>query len=359
MHILENPRYLEMLRRLHCTFPHWDKLEGKTLFISGASGMLGSCLVDTVLLRNNGLPSESRCRVTALGRSCSRLESRFAPWVGTPELTLLAHDIMNPLPALSWEPDFLIHAASTTHPVAYATEPVNTITANVLGTQNLLELATQKQESRFLLLSSVEIYGQNRGDTDYFCEDYCGYINCNTLRAGYPEAKRVSEALCQAYIAQKRVDAVTIRLPRCYGPTMRMEDSKASSQFIKNALHRENIVLKSRGEQLYSYAHTADAVEGILWALLRGETGEAYNLADRSSDITLRNLAELAADHAGTKVIFDLPSETEKRGYSTASKALLDGTKLQKLGWSPHYNIVAGIRETIDILQEMEGAEQA
>lgn len=177
-------------------------------------------------------------------------------------------------------------------------------------------------------------------------------------RPVYPEAKRVSEALCQAYIAQKGVDAVTIRLPRCYGPTMRMEDSKASSQFIKNALHRENIVLKSRGEQLYSYAHTADAVEGILWVLLRGETGEAYNLADRSSDIMLRGLAELAADHAGTKVIFDLPSETEKRGFSTASKALLDGTKLQKLGWSPHYDIAAGIRETIDILQELEGAEQ-
>lgn len=357
MHILENPRYLAILRRLHCAFPCWDELEGQTLLISGASGMLGSCLADAVLLRNNGLLPASRCRVIALGRSRERLESRFAPWIGAPELALAAHDIMDPLPALAWAPDFLIHAASTTHPVAYATEPVNTITANVLGTRNMLELASQKRGSRFLLLSSVEIYGQNRGDTGYFREDDCGYINCGTLRAGYPEAKRVSEALCQAYIAQKGVDAVTIRLPRCYGPTMRMEDSKASSQFIKNALSREDIVLKSRGEQLYSYAHAADAVEGLLWVLLRGKTGEAYNLAGRGSDITLRGLAELAAGYAGTKVVFDLPGEIEKKGYSTASKALLDGTKLQELGWRPHYEIAEGIRETIGILRELEGAE--
>ena len=217
-----------------------------------------------------------------------------------------------------------------------------------------MEQVSQAVGSRFLLLSSVEIYGENRGDTEMFDESYCGYLNCNTLRAGYPEAKRVSEALCQAYIAEKGVDAVMIRLPRCYGPTMRMSDSKAAAQFIKKAVRGEDIVLKSEGNQLYSYAHAFDAVLGILWVLLTGETGQAYNLADERSNIKLKDLAKLAAEHAGSKVILDLPDETERRGYSTASKALLDAEKLRALGWKANYDINTGIRETINILRELD-----
>ena len=212
----------------------------------------------------------------------------------------------------------------------------------------------ENQGSRFLLLSSVEIYGENRGDTRYFQEDYCGYLNCNTLRAGYPEGKRVSEAMCQAYRQQYGVETVILRLPRSYGPTMRMSDSKAIAQFIKKGVNRENIVLKSRGNQLYSYAYSADAVLGILWALLCGETGQAYNLGDSKSDITLKELAELIAKYVGTEVVFDLPDEQEQKGYSTATTALMDAGRLKELGWNARYDIHTGICETIDILHELE-----
>lgn len=353
MRLIENRRYLEMLKKLIGLFPYWERLEGKTLYLSGASGMLGSLLTDAVMLRNEMLPPEAQCCVLAAGRSRRTAEERFHRWLGRPGFMFWEQDVSQPLNTLPVVPDLWIHAASTTHPVAYATEPVNTILANVLGTQNLLEQAARVPGSRFLLLSSVEIYGENRGDTEYFQEDYCGYLNCNTLRAGYPEAKRVSEVLCQAYIAEKGVDAVMIRLPRCYGPTMRVTDSKAVAQFIKKAVQGEDIVLKSEGNQLYSYAHTFDAVLGILWVLLTGETGQAYNLADGRSDVTLKDLAKVAADHVGTKVVFDLPDETERRGYSTAGKALLDAGKLRALGWKASYDISSGICETIDILREL------
>ena len=354
MKLIENQRYLKMLENLIGGFPYWDRLAGKVLYLSGASGMLGSLLTDAVMLQNKMLPPEMQCRVLATGRNWCAAEKRFYRWLETPSFVFLEQDLTQPLTELPTIPDFWIHAASTTHPVAYATEPVNTILSNVLGTQNLLEQASQTPRSRFLLLSSVEIYGENRSDTEKFKESYCGYLNCNTLRAGYPEAKRVSEALCQAYIAEKGVNAVVIRLPRCYGPTMRMADSKAVAQFIKKAVLGEDIVLKSEGNQLYSYAHASDAVLGILWVLLAGETGQAYNLADERSDISLKDLARIAADHAGTRVIFDLPDKTEQRGYSTANKALLDAGKLQALGWKAGYDINAGIRETIDILQELD-----
>lgn len=352
MQMIENKQYRSLVQRLLEGFPHWDKLNGKTIFLSGASGMIGSLLVDAIMLCNETCSKDRQCKVIALGRNQARAEARFANWLGNGTFFFIAHDISEPLPALPLEPDFFIHAASTTHPVAYATEPVNTIVSNVLGTRTLLDLAAQKPGSRFLLLSSVEIYGENRGDTEYFDENYCGYLNCNTLRAGYPEAKRVSESLCQAYMAQRGVETVILRLPRCYGPTMQPNDSKAIAQFIKNGVRRENIVLKSKGEQLYSFAHVSDAVSGMLWVLLCGEPGQAYNLGDERSNLQQKDLAKLIADYTGTKVVFELPDEVERKGYSTASKALLDSTKLQALGWRAKYDIANGIQETIDILRQ-------
>ncbi|TCL42564.1 NAD-dependent epimerase/dehydratase family protein [Harryflintia acetispora] len=352
MRLLENKKYQQILDRLLLDFPMWEKLNGKTIFISGASGMIGSLLVDVIMVRNMRSSKESRCHIIASGRNEAVAKKRFYKWYDQEEFSFLPHDISNPL-RLSYTPDFLIHAASTTHPLAYSQEPINTILANIMGTHNLLELAAENTQSRFLLLSSVEIYGENRGDTEYFAEDYCGYINCNTLRAGYPEAKRTSETLCQAYITQRNVDACTIRLPRIYGPTMRMSDTKAIAQFIKKGLSKEDIILKSKGNQLYSYAHTADAVQGILWVLLCGEVGQAYNLGDHRSDITLYELAQTVAQYTQTKVVSELPDEIEGRGYSTATKALLNAEKLSKLGWKSRYDIKTGICETIDILQDV------
>ncbi|MCI8422164.1 MAG: NAD-dependent epimerase/dehydratase family protein [Lawsonibacter sp.] len=351
MHIIENERYQGILKKLYKDFPGWEQFNGKTFFLSGATGMIGSFFMDAIMLRNQALPPEKRCRIIAAGRSRQAAKARFPQWMDKPELCFVEQDISNPLEELPWQPDFWIHGASTSHPLEYSTQPVNTILANVLGTRNILEAAARNQRGRVLLLSSVEIYGENRGDTEYFAEEYCGFLNCNTLRAGYPEAKRVSEALCQAYLAQHGVDAVTIRFPRCYGPTMKSSDTKAVAQFLQNGVRGENIVLKSKGAQLYSFAHVSDAVLGMLWVLLRGETGQAYNLGDAQSDVMQKDLAKMIADYAGTQVVFDLPSEVERRGYSTASKALMDGSKLKALGWRPRYELTAGIRETIDILK--------
>ena len=246
--------------------------------------------------------------------------------------------------------DFVLHLASNTHPVAYATDPIGTVTANIIGTQNMLDLAVRCGAKRFLFASSNEIYGENRGDTELFDESYCGYIDCNTLRAGYPESKRCGEALCQAYKKQKGMDVVVARLTRSFGPTLQLTDTKALTQFLKNGLNKENIVLKSAGTQYYSYTYAADAVTGLLTVLLQGESGAAYNVADQSCDIQLKDLAKMIADIAGTEVIFDLPNETEAAGFSKATKARLDGGKLKSLGWEPRFSLKDAIRKTMSIL---------
>lgn len=354
MQIMDNSRYREIIRRICQEFPYWEELDGKTIFLSGATGMIGSLLTDTIMTRNQELPDQKRCTVLAVGRNENAARERFFRWWGRDDFYFIAQDITQPIGKLPCVPDYLIHGASTTHPIEYSTQPINTILSNIFGTYHMLELAARHPQSRFLLLSSVEIYGENRGDTEYFAEDYCGYINCNTLRAGYPEGKRASEALCQAYIREKDVSAVILRLPRCYGPTMRASDSKAIAQFIKKGVLGENIVLKSKGAQCYSYAHTADAVMGILYSLLKGETGQAYNLGDEKSDKTLYELAEGIAEYVETKVVFDIPDAEEQKGYSTATKALMDGEKLKCLGWKAYYGLKEGICETIDILRELE-----
>nr|WP_300804942.1 NAD-dependent epimerase/dehydratase family protein [uncultured Acetatifactor sp.] len=359
MQLIENRRYRNILENLHKNFPHWEMLRGKSIFLSGATGLIGSFLVDAVMLRNRELPPEDRCGILAVGRSLAAAEKRFRSWQGDPAFSFLEHDVGKPLEALPWEPDYWIHAASTSHHLAFSTEPIDTILVNVLGTRNLLERASRREGGRFLLLSSGEIYGENRGDVDWFTEEYCGNLDCNTLRAGYPEGKRVSESLCQAYASQTGIETTIIRLPRCYGPSMQMKDSKAAAQFIKKGILGENVVLKSKGEQLFSFTHVADAVCGMLWVLLRGESGQAYNLGDKRSDITLKDLAGLVAKHSGAEVVFDLPSDIERRGYSTARKALLDGSKLKRLGWEARYDIASGICETIDILREVGGQEAA
>jgi len=341
--IIDHPLYRQDLERILDADLPWGELAGRTLLISGATGQIGSCLTDALM-------RWGQCRILAMGRNAQKAEKRFSQWQGAPGFRFLEHDISLPL-RLDEPVDYILHLASTTHPVAYATDPVGTIEINVRGTGNLLEAAAAGQVRRFLFASSNEIYGENRGDTELFDEAYCGHIDCNTLRAGYPESKRCGEALCQAYIRQKGVDAVIARLTRTYGPTLQRTDTKALSQFLWKGLAGEDIVLKSDGHQLYSYTYVSDAVTGLLTVLLKEDCGAACNVAEESFDIPLRRMAELVAGTAGTKVVFDLPDRTEAAGFSKVTKARLDGARLRNLGWKALIPPEEGIKRTLEILR--------
>lgn len=349
MSLYANELYLEDVGKITGADLPWEKLKNKAVLLSGATGLLGSFLADVLMQKNTeGL----NCTIYALGRSERRAEERFSKWWRDERLVFLPYDVNEPfvrddLGAV----DYVLHLASNTHPVQYATDPIGTITTNIIGLMNLLDFAVAHKAARFAFASSNEIYGENRGDAELFDEKYCGYIDSNTLRAGYPESKRCGEALCQAYRSQKGLDVVIPRFTRSYGPTMLLSDTKAISQFIRKGIAGEDIVLKSAGTQNYSYTYMADAVYGLLTVLLCGESGEAYNIADEASNITLKDLAGIIAEHAGKQVVFEIPDAVEAAGYSTATKALLDGGKLKKLGWRPFYTIQAGIPRTIEVLK--------
>lgn len=330
----------------------WEKFTNKGFVITGATGMIGSFLIDVLMYKN--LNERLNCKIYALGRSRGKAEKRFETYWNSSHFSFLECDINRPIEMDdAGEVAYVLHMASNTHPVAYAMDPIGTITANIIGTNNLLDFATRHHALRFMFASSNEIYGENRGDVECFDEHYCGYIDSNTMRAGYPESKRCGEALCQAYRKQRGVEVVIPRFTRSYGPTMLMSDTKAISQFIHKAISGEDIILKSAGTQYYSYTYVADAVSGLLTVILKGMDGEAYNIADEASDIMLKDLAGILADIADRKVIFSFPDEIEKSGYSTATKARIDGSKIKKLGWRPLYDIRSGMERNIKILKTL------
>lgn len=349
IHPWKHPLYTKCIENAANVNIPWEQLNNKQILITGVSGMIASTLVDILMYRN--MECGQTIQITGVSRNMKKIEERFEIYQGHKEVKFYAQDITQHLPEMG-QADYLIHAASNTHPKAYATDPIGTITANVNGTYELLEYATKHNCQRFLFCSSVEIYGENRGDTEYFGEDYLGYIDCNTTRAGYSESKRLGEALCNAYGSQKNQDFVIARLSRVYGPTMGQEDSKAIAQFIKKAAAGENIVLKSKGDQLYSYTYVVDAALALLYLLIYGNNGDAVNISDRNSEITLLGLTQILAKTAGVQTIREIPEETERAGYSTATKAILKSDKIEAYGWSAQTSIQDGLYKTAVILKD-------
>lgn len=334
-----------------------SQLKNKKVLITGATGMIGKALIDFIIFENHKV--DLRCEVIALGRNTEKAKNRFEDYWDDSFFNFLEKDISIDVLSDVGAVDYVIHAASTTHPLQYSTNPVGTLESNVLGTKNLLDFLKEKNRNGiFLLLSSVEVYGDSRGDVDSFTEDYEGKLNWNSLRACYSESKRLCETMCQAYIQQYGISSKIVRLSRVYGPTMLMSDSKVMSQFIKNALNRENIVLKSSGNQYFSYTYVTDAVAGILTVMLNGDTGEAYNIVSKNSNVHLRELAKQISNFVGVKVIFDLPNETEKRGYSKSSVAILDDTKVQKIGYKSQVSLKQGVRDTLDFLKKVKNTNR-
>lgn len=335
-----HPLYQEDLKNV-LSVSGIERLKGKSILITGATGLIGVHMIDALMKLGS-------IKVYAVGRDKERARARLGEYYDNPNFVFIEQDVCNPLPQ-TLKVDFIIPGASNTHPLAYSQYPIETIMINVKGTEHALELAATNKAT-VLYPSTVEIYG-NAKDNEILTEDYTGKLNLSNSRSCYTESKRVCEALCQSYISEKSVDVKIVRLSRIFGPTMLESDTKASSQFIKKAILSEDIVLKSKGDQYFSYTYVSDAVAAMLHVMLNGITGVAYNISSEQCNVHLKDFASLCAYKAGKNVVFEIPSEIEKKGFSIATAAIMSNTSLLQTGFVPKYEIRESINRTIEILK--------
>lgn len=336
-----NRTYREALEKL---IPEIAIRDGRIL-VTGASGLIGSCLIDLLMLANG---KGRNFEVYALGRNAEKLRTRFSAFKDSGMMHFVKQDIQTSLD-FNIQYDYIVHGASNADPRNYALYPAETMLINVIGAKNILDYCKNHPTTKSIMLSTFEVYGN--ADKDIYKESDAGVIDLNKLRSCYPESKRCMEILARCYVEEYKVNAVIGRLCSIYGPTMMADDSKAHAQFIRNALRGEDIVLKSKGEQRRTYCYVIDAVSGILCVLGKGSIGDAYNISNEASVVTIAEVAKTVAEIVGTKVVFDSPDEIEKKGFSKPQNCVLDNHKLKELGWKGRYDIKTGLKECIEILR--------
>lgn len=340
----KNEKYLRALEAAINENINYEKLDGKAVLVTGATGLIGKALVDYLFVICDKY--KIKMKIYAASRSEDSFNARFEKREGL----FYFNYTLTEKADTKIRFDYIIHSASNADPKMFDADPVGTMTSNFAGAYNLLEYARQNKTQRLLFVSSGEVYGQWDGECDAFGEDYSGYVDFGSVRGCYPSAKRAAENLCVCYGAQYGVDTVIVRPSHTYGPTQLKRDSRAVSEFFNCAIEGRDIVLKSKGLTVRSYTCVFDCVSGIVTALLNGKSGEAYNIANKESVVSIGEAAQMIAGCAGKKVVFDIP-DGGVRGAGNIARGVLDGTKLESIGWKPVFDIEKGIRTTYEIME--------
>ena len=329
--------------------PIYEKLHDKSLMITGACGLIGSFLVDAIMMRNKLF--NDNITVIAYDFKEEFIKDRFFNYLNDSNFKYVCQDVNLPL-VYNEKVDYIMHLASNAHPALFKTDPVGTIKANIIGLLNLLEFAKDKNVSRLLYTSTGEVYGEMDGVKE-FSENDLGFVNPTLYRSCYPNSKRCAETLCVSFSEQYGVSTVIARPSHVYGPSFTKNDSRVYAEFIRNILNDSDIVLKSSGNQIRSYTYVADAVSALLYILLFGEDSNAYNIANPNSILSIRQMAEIIADIGNKKVLFDIPENTPTNA-NPMQCGVLNSRKLQGIGWNPKYNSSDGFLNTINILKELK-----
>lgn len=338
---------LELLTRAYQV--PWHQLREKTVLIAGASGFLAAYMVETLLFLNE--TQQLNVTVIAVVRNRNGFTQRFNHHLKRPDLICIEQDINSPL-QIDRRVNFIIHAASQASPKYYATDPVGTLSANTLGTAQLLELARAHQVDGFLYFSSAEVYGEAArvptAESDY------GYLDPLAVRSCYAESKRMGENMCVSWHHQYGVPARIVRPFHTYGPGMKLDDGRVYADIVADVVNGRDIVLKSDGLTRRSFCYLADATAGFWMVLLAGANAQAYNIGNPEGEISIRDLANLvAALYPEKHISVRFEHRKESDGYlpSQIPVTCPDITRARSLGWSPITSIENGFRKTIESYQ--------
>jgi UDP-glucuronate decarboxylase len=326
----------------------WEALSGATLLVSGAAGFLPAYMVETILHLNQTRLARPAL-VIALVRNFARARERFHRYLDRDDLQIVIQDISVPL-SVSEPFDYVIHAASQATPLSYRTDPVGTLSANVLGTCHLLTAAQKHPVKGFLFFSSGEIYGIIQGSSKPIAEHDGGFLDPTDVRSCYGESKRMGETMCVAWAHQYGIPTRIVRPFHTYGPGMRLDDGRVFADFVRDIIKGGPIVLQSDGSTRRSFCYLADATIGFFTVLFKGEDGTAYNIANPNSECSIADLADrLAIEFQSERIGVQRHVRTDQNYLvSPILSALPDIDKAKSLGWNPTHSIEQGFRRTVE-----------
>lgn len=312
------------------------ELEGKTIAVTGSTGLLGACMVHCLLAlkAQRGI----NLHIVAVARNMEKAVHLFGE--EHEELSYYQYDFSSTEP---FQPkrkvDYLFHFAAPTASKDFIEKPVETMNTVYMGMQNILNYAEQAKLESLVLASTLEVYGTITDDSTPLTEDKQGYLDPMATRSSYPLAKRAAEGLCHNYAVEKQVKVKVARLAQTFGAGVSKQDNRVFAQFARSVIHNEDIILHTTGELSRCYCYTTDAISAMLYILLKGEDGTAYNVANEATYISIRQMAELVAETFNPNHVRVVIEKQEGLGYSPTTKLRLDTQRIQSLGWTPYYNM--------------------
>jgi len=323
----------------------WERLNNKTILITGANGYVPSYFVYSILKRNDLY--NSNIRVIALCRDETRALQRFQEYLSRKDFDLHIQDVCEPI-QIDSSIHFFIHAASPSGSYSRHEKPADTYKTNVIGCLNLLELSRKNPVEGFLLISSVDVYGRVF-DAERLTEIDYGYLDPLNPSNAYSMGKRASETLCAVYQAQYRIPITIVRPSQILGPGISLNDGRLHIDFISRLLSSNKIVLKGDGSPKRSFIYITDAISGMLSVLLKGSSGEAYNVCNEQGEASVLGFAEIMLSvvnrekKANFPVEFDITQRELPEVKNTVPCVLNDSGKLRKLGWQPQVSLESAV----------------
>lgn len=326
------------LKTIIQNFEFSENLKNKAILITGGTGLIGSSLIEFIEAVNQEYKTNITIYATARNKEKTANIKYNVNWLYISLVENLPNDLTF---------DYIFHTACPTQSSYLVNNPVEVINDTICGAKNLFEYS-KRHGSKVIYLSSIEIYGQKFDDV-FTKEDDYGYVNHMNTRSSYPASKRLIECLAKSYAVEYGVDIKIARLTQTIGPNISKNDNRVFVQFANSILNQEDIILHTAGKSSKNYIHLYDAINGLFYILLLGLKGEAYNIANENTYISIADLAQYVINQFNPNVKLKFEMNTNL-GYAPDTKIKLDTSKLTSLGWKCYldlYDMFASLIEYI------------
>ena len=310
--------------------------KNKKILITGGCGMLLThSLFSLINLASN------QEDIYLIVRDIDKAKKYISKLYGVHNINLIKSDLSMPL---ELHVDIIIHGAGYGNPSNFTNNSDLMYRANIFGTYNLLQLSKINPGLTFIFISSGAVYGEPRG-IEIIGEEFLGVIDQKLGPSIYGETKKIGELMCYQSYLNGEIDLKILRPAHFYGPTVNLiGDSRIFSNFVFNILKDQDLVIKGDGFSKRSFGHVIDFSIGLLTVISNGKNGEAYNIGNDKSYMSINQLAEYFLEaYPGRKI---------KRLFQAgelSNKMLLSSKKIEELGWKPIVNIKDGIKSTINL----------